>query len=195
MLTLPHYRLKRWHLIAFALGFAFLVAGGLAQFSQHDGKAEAQSPPDPSEIYAFFRSAPKADEAPSFRGINASGAIIRPAIDRPGHQVFGVATPDGQFCLVVQQGWASRGCLPTKELADGTRLMWSLDYTGGDQVQLTTLIPDAASAVSVQWRSGDRVPVVPANNVVQVTAKSADLPVTVSWTDSGGTPRQETVSG
>jgi hypothetical protein len=85
--------------------------------------------------------------------------------------------------------------MPTKELADGTKLMWSLDYTGGDQVQLTALIPDAVSGVGMQWRSGNRLPATVNNNVLQVGGTRANLPITVSWTDPAGTAHEQSISG
>jgi hypothetical protein len=97
--------------------------------------------------------------------------------------------------LVVEQGWASRGCLPTKELANGARLMWSLDYTGHDEVQVTALIPDKVSAANAEWRSGSRAHYTAKNNVLQATASRSDLPVTLHWKDAAGIPHQESLSG
>jgi hypothetical protein len=110
-------------------------------------------------------------------------------------KVFGVAKPDGDFCMVVEQGWASRGCVSTKELANGARLMWSLDYTGDNQVQVTALIPDAVSDANAEWRTGSRAYYTAKNNVLQAAAGRSELPVTLHWKDAAGIPHQESLSG
>jgi hypothetical protein len=184
-------------------GRQILIAGGLAALaatsgfilSQHGGTATAESPTDPAAVFGFFRDEPRNAEAPSFRNGKNAGTEIHAAIDQPDRKVFGVAKADGDFCLVVEQGWASRGCAPIKELANGAHLMSSLDYTGDDQVQVTALIPDAVSAAYAEWRSGSRVAYTAKNNVLQATASRSELPVTLHWKDAAGTPQQQSLSG
>jgi hypothetical protein len=185
---------KRWRILI-AGGLVTLAAAAGITLSHQGDTATAQSPTDPAAIFGFFRDGPRTAEAPSFRnGMNA-GTEIHAALDLPDRKVFGVAKPDGDFCLVVEQGWASRGCVPIKELADGARLMWSLDYTGHDQVQVTALIPDAVSAANAEWSSGSRVAYTATNNVLQATASRSELPVTLHWKDPAGIPHQESLSG
>jgi hypothetical protein len=185
---------KGWHILI-AGGLAALTATAGIILSQHGGTAKAQSPTDPAAIFGFFRDGPRNAEAPSFRNGANAGTEIHAALDEPDRKVFGVAKPDGDFCLVVQQGWASRGCLPAKVLADGARLMWSLDYTGHDEVQVTALIPDKVSGANAEWRSGTRVAYTAKNNVLQATASRSELPVTLHWKDAAGIPHQQSLSG
>jgi hypothetical protein len=163
--------------------------------SRHGDTAKAQSASDPAAIFGFFRDGPRTAEAPTFRNGANADTEIHAALDQPDRKVFGVAKPDGEFCLVVEQGWASQGCVQTRELADGGRLMWSLDYTGHDQVQVTALIPDAVSAANAEWSSGRRVAYTAKNNVLQATASRSELPVTLHWKDAAGIPHQESLSG
>jgi hypothetical protein len=95
--------------------------------------------------------------------------------------------------MVVEQCWASRGCVPTKELANGARLMWSLDYTGDNQVQVTALIPDAVSDANAEC-APEAAPTAK-NNVLQAAAGRSELPVTLHWKDAAGIPHQESLSG
>jgi hypothetical protein len=185
---------KRWHVLI-AGGLAALAATAGITLSHQGDTATAQGPTDPAAIFGFFRDEPRNAEAPTFRNGANTGTEIHAALDQPDRKVFGVAKPDGDFCLVVEQGWASRGCLPTKELANGGRLMWSLDYTRHNQVQVTALIPDAVSAANAEWRSGSRAAYTAKNNVLQATASRSELPVTLHWKDAAGTPHQESISG
>jgi hypothetical protein len=185
---------KGWHILI-AGGLAALAATAGVIFSQHGDTATAQNSSDPAAIFGFFRDGPRTAEAPTFRNGTNADTEIHAAIDQPDRKVFGVAKPDGEFCLVVEQGWASQGCLQTRELANGGRLMWSLDYTGHDQVQVTALIPDKVSAANAEWRSGTRVAYRATNNVLQATASRSELPVTLHWKDPAGIPHQESLSG
>ncbi|MDX6673415.1 MAG: hypothetical protein QOH11_833 [Solirubrobacteraceae bacterium] len=185
---------KRWHILI-AGGLAALAAAVGITLSQHGDTATAQSPSDPGAIFGFFRDEPRNAEAPSFREGKNAGTEIHAAIDQPDRKVFGVAKADGDFCLVVEQGWASRGCAPIKELANGAHLMSSLDYTGHDQVQVTALIPDKVSGANAEWRSGTRVAYTAKNNVLQATASRSELPVTLHWKDPAGIPHQQSLSG
>jgi hypothetical protein len=184
-------RSARWTALA---ALAAAVTGAALMSAGHDSGARADAPANAAEIYSLFRTSPEHSEASGFHGPPA-GTVIRAAIDRPGRRVFGVATPDGDVCLVVQQGWASKGCLPARELADGRRLMWSFDYATNERIQITALIPDAVSDVRVAWGSGPPVPAVVEHNVVQSMGDRAHLPVTLSWRDAGGTPRLDSTSG
>jgi hypothetical protein len=185
---------KGWQILI-AAGLAALAATVGIALSQHGGTATAESPTDPAAVFGFFRDAPRNAEAPSFRNGQNAGTEIHAALNLPDRKVFGVAKPDGDFCLVVEQGWASRGCVPIKELANGAHLMSSIDYTGDDQVQVTALIPDAVSAAYAEWRSGSRVAYTAKNNVLQATASRSELPVTLHWNDPAGTPQQQSLSG
>jgi hypothetical protein len=52
--------------------------------------------------------------------------------------------------------------------------MWSLDYTGDNQVQVTAHIPDAVSDANAEWRTGSRA--YAKNNVLQAAAAAARRP-------------------